>query len=308
MTNPEMLYHYTDETALLSIISGKSARASTSAIWASDALFLNDSMELLAGREPLKRALEEFLAERIADPEFSLDGMTTHNLPTAVRYFSQYLNEFENGLSRPHRVFVACFCENPDLLSQWRSYGQGGYCIGFDRKLLEQSIPEDFETPRNADFYSRPVPPRVRSVVYTAAGVRTAFEDEMDEILGPSGGALRGWQSYGELSVLMALARIKDASFKSEQEWRLIYVQRGGILGWINMPYRQSDFRPPAEARSGPNSAVPFIKMQFLKSAIRSIRVGPGGDKKLRRLAIHRICESLGLEIEITSSAVPYRG
>lgn len=307
-SEPDILYHYTGETALISIISGKGAHSPTSSIWASDALFQNDSMELLEGRAPLRQALEYFIEERSADPKFRFDGTSTHNLRDAVKYFSDYLNEFENGPTRPHRVFVSCFCEDPDLLSQWRSYGQGGYSIGFDRRLLATSVPEGFEVPHDADFYSRPVPPRVRSVVYTTTGVRTALEDEVNEILGPSGGALRGWQSYGQLSVLLALARIKNLAFESEKEWRLIYVQRGGIIGWSNMSYKQSDFRPPAEARSGPNSVVPFIKMQFPKSAIRSIRVGPGGDKKLRLLAIERICEGLELDVEITSSEVPYRG
>jgi hypothetical protein len=36
-----------------------------------------------------------------------------------------------------YATFVACFCENGNLLSQWRAYARtAGYSIGFDRASL----------------------------------------------------------------------------------------------------------------------------------------------------------------------------
>ena len=37
-------------------------------------------------------------------------------------------------------IFAVCFCENGDLLSQWRGYAGGkyGYSIGFDSDALMQ--------------------------------------------------------------------------------------------------------------------------------------------------------------------------
>jgi hypothetical protein len=51
-------------------------------------------------------------------------------MPTLIRQF----------LARRLSVFVTCFCEKGDLLSQWRAYARGasgvGYALGFESKSL----------------------------------------------------------------------------------------------------------------------------------------------------------------------------
>jgi hypothetical protein len=40
-----------------------------------------------------------------------------------------------------YRTYVACFCEDDNLLSQWRAYGQnGGYSLTFPRDVLSKSL------------------------------------------------------------------------------------------------------------------------------------------------------------------------
>jgi hypothetical protein len=40
-------------------------------------------------------------------------------------------------------VYITCFCEDGDLLSQWRGYADpGGYAIGFDAAELEECVRE----------------------------------------------------------------------------------------------------------------------------------------------------------------------
>jgi len=41
-------------------------------------------------------------------------------------------------------LYITCFCEQEDLLSQWRGYGneESRYCIRFDTARLRRTAPE----------------------------------------------------------------------------------------------------------------------------------------------------------------------
>src|ERR1700684_413334 len=112
---PDVLYHYTDAAGVLGIIERRE-------LWASNAAFLNDSTELIY----VRGVLQEVLAEFEAGDEHS-------------RAVARYGHSMLRGLSEwLYDVYVACFCENGDLLSQWRGYPRtgGGYSLGFDTRLL----------------------------------------------------------------------------------------------------------------------------------------------------------------------------
>ncbi len=110
-----LLYHYTDAAGLLGIIS-------SNRLWATDASFLNDPSEGL------------LFPERIID--FMRQKLCGLRSPE-----EKIIIQVEEGLrkqSKPVNAFTISFCDDGDLLSQWRGYGSigSGYAIGFDQKIL----------------------------------------------------------------------------------------------------------------------------------------------------------------------------
>jgi hypothetical protein len=113
---PRRLHHYTT-------LNGLKGITSTSSLWASDVRYMNDASELAYAVD----LIAELVRGRLAEVE---DQVLREVLPTR----HGFANAFEFGA----RPFVACFCEEEDLLSQWRGYrgGETGYSLGMDLSLV----------------------------------------------------------------------------------------------------------------------------------------------------------------------------
>ena len=113
---PRLLYHYTDAAGLLGMLKSRRLRATNSR-------FMNDPTENEYAAE-LVTALTWDLQQDYPSTLFlEISKAILDLLKTYVDYGEQYL---------------ACFCENGDLVSQWRGYGAtgGGYALGFTAKYL----------------------------------------------------------------------------------------------------------------------------------------------------------------------------
>ncbi|MGQ1796999.1 DUF2971 domain-containing protein [Kocuria oceani] len=107
----DTLYHYTNTEGLMGIVGNKE-------IWATDVRYLNDKSELMV--------MLDFMQQRWGEKIESIE-IAEMITPLKQAIFS----------SRESSVFVSCFCEEGDLLSQWRGYGSpGGYSLGFDYQSL----------------------------------------------------------------------------------------------------------------------------------------------------------------------------
>src|SRR5579863_7496945 len=110
------LFHYTTADGLKGIIEDNCLHASS-------AYFLNDSSEIDYGYRVLDGVFEEFEKHRPSWP-----SILTVRL---VRELRQMFSSEAARVKRMKSIYVACFCEDGNLLSQWRAYGQsGGYCLG----------------------------------------------------------------------------------------------------------------------------------------------------------------------------------
>ncbi len=111
--SPTQLFHYSSMEGFLGIASSK-------AIWASDMLSLNDASEASYPYEVIAEAFE---------------NQTSVMLDAHRQAFKTQLTEY---LFRMYTPFVTCFCEDGDLLSQWRGYGGNGegFAIGFSASWL----------------------------------------------------------------------------------------------------------------------------------------------------------------------------
>ena len=293
-----LLYHYTTATGLKGIVDDGAIRAS-------DAEFLNDAMELRFGRDELHEALIAE-AERIA-PEADLDlrGGAGYSRATVMRSAASHLRPDGIFLSKQaHSVYVACFCEGGDLLSQWRGYAaEGGYAIGFSSGALRDigpittTLKAISEEGRILDHLEGPsLEVRLVQVSYgpdaIAPVVRRVVETVAPNPVGHPGS--KGW-AQALLVVLPELATIKHAAFEEEHEWRLLVV---GSQGLENVQFR-----------IGALGLIPYIPLSLPTNSIAEIVIGPGPNPDVREHGVIRFLAMNGLDdVSVRHSSAPHRG
>ncbi len=276
-----MHFHYTDTTGLLGIVD-------TSALRATHLLFMNDQGELSHTNRLMMGIYErEMLA--IDPPEAS----------TLIALQRDFLHRIRYGLEHvPMDVYAVCFCENNDLLSQWRAYGDrgGGFSLGFDvtaiLALAKTAFPE-CQVDAGAVIYRRQQQEKVVQDAYTHASeklTRLAREDE-----GRDHDELANQCVAGFFDEVLRLAPFfKQDSFFEEQEWRVVI--RGAV------PRTQVKFRPH---QLGP---VPYVEIQFPRGdggPLKAVRIGPTKQKEVVRRSLDLYFDTAG--IEISSSEVTLR-
>ena len=190
---PAHLFHYTDLEGVKGIFTSRT-------LWLSKFTASNDISEILL-------AIEHFqgFVERKAD-EFTQDE-------------GDFLREAADQLEsfRRTNVCLASFCEQHDLLSQWRSYGNDGrgIALGFNSaKLVELAG-------RNGL--------RLLRCVYDPAAHERIASDLVGLLLGsyrcaPPATAEERRNLIGQFNstFLLVAPVIKDHRFAEEQEWRLV--------------------------------------------------------------------------------------
>jgi hypothetical protein len=200
--SPRELYHYTSLDGLVGIVTAR-------AIWATDARYLNDASELTYAAELIESVIVGAFGE-VGPP---LD----ETLPSTPR------PGFANPFAYLVRPFVACFCKESDLLSQWRGYGEGTtrYSLGLEVGTswttgMGEGAPILLQVIYDEDRQRA----LVREVVDAWLAVLKRSLDS-SEVEVPENGPLPGMQ---ELQQALALHHLcfKHPAFEQEHEWRLV--------------------------------------------------------------------------------------
>ena len=115
------LYHYCSTPTFLSILASGAVRFS-------DANMMNDSEEGRYGYSLFEGAANDLLD--MAKEKPALDGLTPDFLDQVDSYLSP-----KQFITHP---VIACFSKNPDVLGQWRAYGQDGrgWAVGFSGEAI----------------------------------------------------------------------------------------------------------------------------------------------------------------------------
>jgi hypothetical protein len=185
-----ILYHYTNETGLLGIVS-------TGALHATVARFLNDASEIM---HAFRLAAEyASVASRSVGVGAVRDGLDA---------FVEYVREVGNV--EPN-VCMVSFSEDPNVLSQWRAYG--GYSVGFDFALLsEPSNGWRLLRCRYTDSEQRSL---VSAAVDRSIRDATTSQAEPTDVREALRQALHS-------RVLQLAPALKHPDFHEEREWRLV--------------------------------------------------------------------------------------
>ena len=268
------LHHYTTAEGLKGIVESNS-------LWATAAYYLNDSSEVEYGCAVLRAVLSDWVKaneQNLADSAIAvreLDRLISHPLSQANRMTTMY---------------VACFCERDNLLSQWRAYGQkGGYSIGFplrrrehlglypqnpfySAELLKVNYEKHLQRRALNDLLKRIMPMFDNPLI--AAGLKA------DKLADPS------YAKFAEHLVyllelvyevlLEVIVTFKNKAFEEEREWRIVVMPRSLSARPIDSDSAQNV--PTVQFRPLRGVLTPYFSLTATsgqKLPIESVRFGP---------------------------------
>lgn len=267
---PELLYHYTDVVGLVGITEGKK-------LWATDATFLHDPLELEALGKTVGSPTNPYSGPLTSCDQYLRDGQVDPAL------------DAESAWKLGGGAFVASFSTKCDSLSQWRAYGRSamGYCLGFAW----------FHDKREAGI-------RLRKCSYGEVEMNEYFKSQ--EAVRELCCRAKNQQYPGADERLARIDRlradcstcVKHDSYRGESEWRILADGAGHEIfhrGVRDIP-------------------VPYIKIQVSSDAkpsaiqLRSVLLGPALNSSLAWKATERLLRVSGFpNVTIESSRVPYR-
>lgn len=270
---PETLYHYTDASGLLGIVE-------SATLWATDVRFLNDTQDATYARADVIRAISDF-PNPMGDPstegtpplESLLERGPADEWETARRLTVAFVDYDRVSM------YVSCFCESDDLLSQWRGYGSDhGYAVGFDASALEGAVAE---LPRSS----------LSQVRYGLDGADDVIAQAVARVAHGSGHPSVA-AYYRAMEIRTIVASVKHPSFAEEREWRVIVSMEDDVTTLFRATNR---------------AIIPYVKVSLPLDALVSVRVGPGNNTGVRKEGVSRLLRRVGSAASVVVSEIPLR-
>jgi hypothetical protein len=268
-----VLYHYTTLEGFKGIINNRSIRCR-------EIHNMNDPLELQYGKELIDNCINALIKEN------------------EKNYIIEILEELKSNiefLPGPHirRHFIACFCENDNLLSQWRGYALrgGGYNIGI-------SFDSDTSICSEIDNIYDMRPLHLRKIIYNQCDQKTIIETYIRSLIQSIIDAVEndGFEIDNSMNSIIALyasnllfdmmLSMKNYAFHEEEEWRLIRLLRSDENHKL---YKFNEEN---------NELIPYIDTYIYKKnsdglvfPLNSVRFGPMLDKIKTKIAIDMFCD-----------------
>lgn len=265
---PALLSHYTTLAGFIGIIE-------SNRLWASNASFLNDKMELLHGLQAAQTAVNG--KAKLAEDRW---------LAAMVEVLTELKND---GLLN---TYISCFCPQSDVLSLWRGYGGGqqGISVTFEGIKLEKWLAKSKAEP-SAVIYAK-----VSTVSKFRAELKKELKEEVEweDLLGEEYTAEEVKKNVKKLMSKL-LPRFKHLGFKDEREFRFVVHKRGN---------NEVKFRVKN------STIVPYVELGVgsIRLPITSVTIGPSSDMLLTKKSVEVFLRANGYQdVEVCTSEVPYR-
>jgi Protein of unknown function (DUF2971) len=291
------LYHYTDSGGLVGILESQTLRAT-------DARYLNDALEIEHGCRLVQRVLEEKWSSLPRRERRGITPAVTLFLEMAVtdRLFDPY---------EPGRfAFVTCFCEEGNLLSQWRTYADrgAGYSIGFSWGGLFNNTRSAIDQPLCKVLYEEEQQlTLIRELVEAICATLKVVADRTNVAVNH---ALATEAIHALRIVLMDyLPCFKHRSFQEEREWRIVqncdvyddYVVVQTYDGYKGQNLGRLKFRPAA------GTIAPFVELEIKfphqpfwnRLPIVSVTHGPTQHPTLAKVSLRMLLERCGYPVMV---------
>jgi hypothetical protein len=243
------LYHYTDLNGLQGIIDKGD-------LWLTHLRFSNDNDELTHGKEIVRARLEERIANDPPDRQ-------------------EYLKRLKELLQLPvaDGIYICCFCEKNNLLSQWRGYGANGsgVCIKFNKQAFSRLTGPD--CPGGLL--------RLWKVFYPVEKQRKIIDKAIDYAWDTGGVSNEERTQRAAEAIQFFIPTFKNPDFAEEEEWRLIFTPTPAL------PVK------PA-FRTGRNMLIPHYGLQSLgwgdaPLPITGVCIGPGIHKEINAQSVQML-------------------
>lgn len=282
-----IMYHYTDLNGLLGILGNQ-------CLWASNVNYMNDATEYKHGLLILEDVCKQIKLDH-NDANMHLEGLL------------KYL-----GILKENAYSIS-FCEEPDLLSQWRGYANTtGVAIGFRKDKCWYGILEGDNTKKERFIVAKPV-------LYDAEFCSSMIMDlltkyiEMCKTKYPymMDGQFTQYTEAG-LFLTSVIPFFKNKAFSEEKEWRIVIIE---------YPSEDKVDKSPVKFRCGTNLILPYVELKALDITkvndcnlstidlpISEIVIGPSLNQELVENSINFFLKKRGIKnIQIKRSKIPYR-
>jgi Protein of unknown function (DUF2971) len=273
------IHHYTDLNGLRGILEAHD-------LWLTHSQYSNDDEELKHGFQIVERIIKARLAAR----------------PKPEPKEKEYLQLLAEMVAAPtvEGVYICCFCESGDLLSQWRSYGANGIGASIAFK------PGDFS------YIAGPGSPtsglvRLWEVFYNQVTQESIVNDAINHHRLKPGLTAKERARQAADSIQFFIPTFKNQAFEEEKEIRLIFT-----------PFPNCATKPRYRVARG--MLVPYYSLVDLSGSrtspssprllpVTGVRIGPSANKRLNVVSAQMLVEQYGYGgFQVTSSDSPYRG
>ena len=278
---PATLFHYTDSHGALGILNNNE-------FWLSHALYSNDKSELSYAIQTVSAIATEFLTGKDYPVGYKEDSLKQYY----VRVFLEKTRSFLENKMIKTDVYVGCFCQNPDLLSQWRAYANNtGFCIGFEAKKLLNNTRDNYtdyevffakvsyDQSLWAEWAKRLLKLVCADILKKGSNIQTELE-----MLSSA------YANFVTDQILITAPFLKHPGFQEEQEWRLAIITE------------PKKMKP--EFRVGRVGLMPYLS-SATDGTVSNVVIGPSANHSLSNHVLQLIRGNS--EIEISSSGVPLR-
>ncbi|MCM1050209.1 MAG: DUF2971 domain-containing protein [Clostridiales bacterium] len=316
----KLIYHYCDNYKMANILSGKTLRMS-------DITKSNDYEEVKMFFPGILDAIEDEYRKY----EFPLQYMGIDNrdaLGKLLDWEYSVLNyEFDSG---GVTNFVVCFCEDGDVLSQWRGYADNGKgcSLGFSIKELEEYCNKyegilqfkkvEYKTVREINDT---IVEKAIKILNKLSGMRNQIAEEIPSFDDEKIDRMFQFYFHQMISnVLMGSLKYKNETFREEKEWRIFFSQQ--IYKYAKWIYGDDDIetvvydemlkmlRNKIEFNVTGDDIIPFYPINILEisdNPIKEIIVGPRNKILQKDFSLYVASNRLS-DIKFRYSRISYRG
>jgi hypothetical protein len=291
MVDPPILHHYTDAFGVQGIVSSNS-------LWATATQFSNDVSEIEYAVSIAAELIEETWGKK-------------KRLGPWEKVLAEHLVRlFETPLHSFGQPFIVSFCEDGDLLSQWRAYGgMSGFSLAFSPLIEHDKVRlacrNGFRT-------------MVKRVIYDPDKQRARLRFLLNHLVKLVNGfsfattSSQGAAAHVELSLLLILemtdwaCTVKHGAFSEEKEWRIITYPKGATLVGVKpADYEGVSVRPTARL------LLPYMILEpssQKRLPLLEIRCGPSQFQEQSARAMNILLRKHGYKhLAVTLSRVPLR-
>lgn len=291
MVDTPVLHHYTNALGAEGIIS-------SNVLWATATQFSNDLSEI-----EYAVSIAQAVIKETWDGKGKLSPWEALLVEHLVRLFNTPLHSFG-------QPFIVSFCEDGDLLSQWRAYGQAsGFSLAF-RPLCHN---DEVKLMCKHGFRTM-----VKRVLYNPSKQRARLRFLLRRLIKLVNGfpfrmtSVRGADAHVELSLLLVLEMtdwaivVKHQSFSEEKEWRVVTYPSAATLSGINPKNYEG-----VSIRATSKLLLPYIILEPLpgkRLPLIGVRCGPSPLQEQSARAMSILLRKRGYNnLPVTFSNVPLR-